>query len=113
MIDEEKVIKMFQRYLESIGHDELEEQLKYFINDRRDPSELVRRDLGMHIQYGIHRQRVKESEIPLSMIFNEKVDHIKDFERKSNREIAPLQLALLDNFNIGPAEGVHLGTPKK
>ena len=66
----------------------------------------------MHIQYGIHRSKVGLSEIPLSLIFNEKVDQIKKFERLAGREVAPIQLALLDNFNNGPPEGLPPGAIK-
>jgi len=83
------------------------------MSEGQDPDKLVRRDIGEQIQYGIHRQKVGVSEIPLSLIFNEKVDQIKNFERMANREVAPMQLALLDNFNNEAPEDLSPRSLKK
>jgi D-mannonate dehydratase len=54
-ISQDRLVEMFQRYLEQMDPAELEQQFQFFMNGVRPVDELVRRELGMHIQYGIHR----------------------------------------------------------
>ena len=51
------------------------------------------------IQYSnISRQKVSESNIPLDLIFNENIDNIKRFEKKTGKNHAPITLSHWDNF---------------
>ena len=45
------------------------------------------------------RSNIGVSDIPLEVIFNENIDKIKNFERRSGRNPAPITLVHCANFN--------------
>ena len=76
----------------------MEKQLEFFLNQ---DSSNEKQEKGLKFQYMVHRQKIGVSNIPLDLLYNEKVDMIKRFEgqtSKDARDPAPIKLALMENF---------------